>query len=40
MDITEAYNDDCYNDYYSKNKYTDEYYNALAERDDRNWEDR
>lgn len=39
MDITEALNDYCYNNYYKKSKCTDEYYEAMAEKADADYED-
>lgn len=40
IDITEKYTQYCYNNYYSKSKYTDEYYEAMAEKADAEYEDR
>ena len=38
-DITEAYTQYCYNNYYSKPTDWDSYYEHLAEEEDREWED-
>lgn len=38
--VTDHYNEYCYNNYYSKDEYTDEYYEAIAEKADRNYEDK
>lgn len=38
--ITDYYNDYCYNNYYEKSKYTDKYYEAMAEKYDQDYEDK
>lgn len=38
--ITDYHNEYCYNNYYDKSKYTDEYYKNLAEESDRDYEDK
>lgn len=37
--ITDLINEECYENYYRKSRNWDEYYNALAEKEDRDRED-
>ena len=37
--ITDLINEECYNFYYKKTKNVEEYYDALAEKEDRNREE-
>lgn len=39
MDVTDNYNEYCYNNYYNKSTNWDSYYEHLAEVEDREWED-
>lgn len=39
MDVTDNYNEYCYNNYYRKSTNWDNYYEHLAEVEDREWED-
>lgn len=39
LDITEAYNDYCYNNYYEKLTDWDAYYEHIAENEDLEWEE-
>lgn len=39
LDITEEYNNECYNNFYKKSIDWDAYYEYLAEEEDREWED-
>lgn len=38
-DITDEYNNYCYNNFYKKSTDWDAYYEHLAEKEDREWED-
>lgn len=38
--IEEYYNEYAYNNYYEEDEYTDEYYEAMAEKSDTDYEDR
>lgn len=38
LDITEEYNNECYNNFYKKSTDWDVYYEHLAEEEDREWE--
>ena len=38
--MDEDYMNYCYNNYYARSEYTDEYYDAIAEREDQNYEDK
>lgn len=40
MDVTDNYNEYCYNNYYSKSTDWEAYYEHLAQEQDRQWEDR
>ena len=37
--VTDLINDECYENYYRKSRNLDEYYDALAEKADREYED-
>ena len=39
LDITEEYNNEFYNNFYAKSTDWDAYYEYLAEKEDRKWED-
>lgn len=39
LDVTEQYNNECYNNFYKKSTDWDAYYEHLAEKEDREWED-
>lgn len=38
-DITDEYNNECYNNFYEKSTDWNAYYEHLAEEEDREWED-
>lgn len=38
-DITEEYNNECYNNFYKKSTDWNAYYEHLEEKEDRKWED-